>query len=146
LDQPKDKNTILLAIADAATLKAVFEMLQLEGYRVLGCTNLKCARCIFAAMRPEIAVMDYHLPDGDAGQFLEAAKRTKPHMKCIVLAEAAHFALARSVTGDFADLVMAKPLEETAFRTFVRACRESLRSRRKEPGRARSAGPSGDDQ
>jgi DNA-binding NtrC family response regulator len=131
LDQPRDEDTILLASGEPATLKAAFEMLQLEGYKVLGCTNLKCMGCILAAVSPQIVMFDYHLPDGDAGQFLANAKRANPQIKCIVLTDAGHFDQVARATRDLAELVISKPLEEMAFRTFVRACRESLQSRRK---------------
>lgn len=130
LDHPNAPDYILLAAAEPATLKAAFELLQLEGFRVLGCTNVKCARCILAAVGPEIAVLDYHLPDGDAGRFLEAAKRAHPRLKCVVLTDAAHFDVVASATRNLAELVVAKPLEEQAFRNAVRAFRESLRDRR----------------
>ena len=138
--QPREKDNILLATAESATLKAAFEMLQSEGYSVLGCTSLRCARCIFAALMPGIAVVDYVLPEGDAGDLLKRAKQRDRELKCIVLADARHLSRARNAVRDLGFRVVAKPLEERAFRHWLRVNRDSLRRRGQTRSRSARSG------
>ena len=135
MNQSTDKDKVLLATDEPATLKVATEILQLEGYKVLGCTSLKWACGLLDAADPEIAVVDYHLGDSTAVQFLEAAKRANPEMQCLVLAELEQRNSVVGATRDLAEQVVSKPVDAGVFRSAVRACREGLHSRRRELAR-----------
>jgi len=47
--------------------------------------NLKSAYEIVEADAPDLAIIDFDLPDGDALQFLAGLKRMNAALKCIVL-------------------------------------------------------------
>lgn len=135
MEQPGNREKVVLATADAATLKTASELMVRESYTLLGCTTLRSARACLAASGPELAVVDYHLPEGGARQILEMAKRVNPNMKCIVLAEPASFGLAAGATGGLAEHVVTKPLQPALLQAFLEVCRKSLLKRRRELAR-----------
>jgi len=80
-----NKAKVLLVDDDPVILAAVSEFMRLEGHTVLQASTLKAAISIMEREAPDLGVVYYDLPDGDALQYLAAVKTAHPTMKNIVL-------------------------------------------------------------
>ena len=65
---------VLVVEDDAASLKALTRLLILEGYEVLGATNLQEAAAQLV-WQPDFILLDLMLPDGSGLDFLSAVRR-----------------------------------------------------------------------
>jgi len=77
------KAKVLLLDDDPMILMALAEFLQLEGYSTVHAANLKSGYAAVEAHTPDLAIIDFDLPDGDALEFLAGLKRMNAGMKCI---------------------------------------------------------------
>src|SRR5579863_4419577 len=68
------KAKVLIIDDDPALLSALKEYIQHEGHAVTPAPNLKAAYDALENDAPDLAILDYQLPDGDALQFLSAIK------------------------------------------------------------------------
>ncbi len=74
-----NKAKILLIDDDPAILAAVAEYLQIQGYLVQQVTALKTAYEALEKDIPDIVIIDYQLPDGDAIEFLRERSSSLPN-------------------------------------------------------------------
>jgi DNA-binding response OmpR family regulator len=67
---PLTKAKVLLIDDDPVILGAITEFLRHEGYSVVQAADLKSAYATLESAAPDIAVVDFDLPDGNALDFL----------------------------------------------------------------------------
>lgn len=126
------KAKILVIDDDPAMLEAVTEFLRLEGYTVVPAADLKTAYAAVDADAPDVGVVDYDLPDGDALQFLANLRSMNAMLKCIVLTGYGTIDLAVKATKVGAEQFLTKPVQFSVLGAAVRACLEAQKNQRKQ--------------
>ena len=99
----------VLVIEDDPEIRAIAcELLQAEGLETLGVGSLREAlRTIERGVRPSVAVIDAHLPDGSGVAFCRRLKAADPAVRCLLFSSESDLpALARAAQ---ADTFLAKP-------------------------------------
>lgn len=125
------KAKVLVVDDDSLVLSAVTGLLQLEGYSVVQCSDLASAYRQLEVDPPDLAVIDFHLPDGDALQFLSAAKNLSPITRCIVLTGHGTIDLAVRTIKEGAEQFLTKPVQSDVLIATVSACLGRQQDQRK---------------
>lgn len=90
----------------------------------------------FEAVRPDAAVLDYQLPDGDALTLLERLRATDPGLPAILLTGHGSIELAVEAMRHGADHFLTKPADPEALVAILDRCISSRRRQRRERARA----------
>ena len=128
---------ILIIDDDAVILRTLREYLQLEGYQVVEAGSLKSAYNVIENDPPDVVIIDFHLPDGDALQFLAATRNMTVPMCSIVLTGHGTIDLAVRAIKEGAEQFITKPVQLAVLGTCVRACVENQQNKRKQLAGAR---------
>ncbi len=123
---------------DPVILSAVSEFLRMEGYFVVQAANLKSAYQALELDTPDVAVIDFDLPDGSALDFLGSLKSMNFPLKCIVLTGHGSIDLAVKAIKEGAEQFLTKPVQFSVLMTAVRSCLESQQNQRKQLARKMS--------
>ncbi|HXB22651.1 MAG TPA: sigma-54 dependent transcriptional regulator [Candidatus Solibacter sp.] len=129
---------ILVIDDDVVILRTLNEYLQEEGYNVVRAGSLKAAYGVIEKDPPDVVIIDFHLPDGDALQFLSTAKNMTVPICSIVLTGHGTIDLAVRAIKEGAEQFITKPVELAALGTCVRACVERQQTKRKQLAGARN--------
>jgi len=129
------KAKILLIDDDPAIRAALAEYLELNGYGTVQASDLKAAYHALENGAPDLAIIDYELPDGDALQFLTALRNTNATTKCIVLTGHGTIDLAVKAIKEGAEQFITKPVQLSVLTSYVRACLEHQQNQRKQLAR-----------
>lgn len=130
-----NKARILLMDDDPAILSAVSEFLRLEGYDIVEAQDLRSAYRVLETEAPDIAVIDFDLPDGNALQFLGSLKSMNLLLKCIVLTGHGSIDLAVKAIKEGADQFLTKPVQFSVLLSAVRTCLQNQQNYRKQLAR-----------
>jgi DNA-binding NtrC family response regulator len=130
-----NKATVLLVDDDPAILAAVSEFLQMEEYAVTQAADLKSAYVALEADTPDIAVIDFDLPDGNALDFLAALKSMNLPLKCIVLTGHGSIDLAVRAIKEGAEQFLTKPVQFSVLIAAVGTCLQNQQNHRKQLAR-----------
>jgi len=130
-----NKAKVLLIDDDPVILTAIAEFLGMDGHKIIQAANLKSAYRLLEVEAPDLAVVDYSLPDGDAIDFLTATRNTNPSMQSIVLTGNATVDLAVKAIKEGAEHFLTKPIELAVLAATVRSCLESQQNQRNELAR-----------
>jgi DNA-binding NtrC family response regulator len=130
-----NKAKVLLMDDDPVLLSAVSEFLRLEGYSIVQAGNLKSAYQVLESEAPDLAVIDFDLPDGNALDFLAGLKSMNLPLKCIVLTGHGSIDLAVKAIKDGADQFLTKPVQFSVLIAAVRTCLQSQQHQRKQLAR-----------
>ncbi len=123
---------ILFIDDDPAIQAAVAEYLQIQGYVVQQVTALKAAYEALEKDTPDIVIIDYQLPDGDAIEFLRAIRSMNAPTKCIVLTGYGTIDLAVRATKEGAEQFVTKPVQLSVLASYVKSCLEKQQQQRKQ--------------
>lgn len=108
-----NKMTRALLIDDHALFRSSLAML-LEhslGYTIVKtCDTLNGVKTIIEQLDPEIILLDYHMPDGDALAVGQAIKRRHPEIKLLYLTGTQSGAVLNQLVGSNADGVLHKEI------------------------------------
>ena len=129
---------ILVVDDDTAILRTLNEYLQLEGYEVVEADSLKSAYGVIEKDPPDVVIIDFHLPDGDALQFLSTVKNMTAPMCSVVLTGQGTIDLAVRAIKEGAEQFITKPVQLSVLGTCVRACLENQQNKRKQLAGARN--------
>jgi len=129
------KAKVLLLDDDPMILMALAEFLQLEGYSTVHAANLKSGYAAVEAHTPDLAIIDFDLPDGDALEFLAGLKRMNAGMKCIVLTGHGSIDLAVKAIKEGAEQFLTKPVMFSALLSAVRNCVQNQQNHRSQLAR-----------
>ncbi|HRP96660.1 MAG TPA: sigma-54 dependent transcriptional regulator [Rhodocyclaceae bacterium] len=105
------RNKILIVDDEAGVRFGVRDFLEAHGYDVLEAQNCREAEAVFQSGRPDAAVVDYRLPDGNALELLERLKRIEPHVPVVILTAYGTIELAVRAIKEGAEHFLTKPLE-----------------------------------
>jgi DNA-binding NtrC family response regulator len=133
------KRNLLIIDDDRAICLAVKDYFESKGFDVVTVDTLAAAQIAFRSRRPDVAVVDYMLPDGDALQLLERFKAVDPNVPVIVLTGHASVDLAVRAIQEGASHFLTKPVKLPALETVVERALEDDSMRRQDLAR-RSAG------
>lgn len=133
-----NKANVLLMDDDPVILSTLSEFLRLEGYFVVQAGNLKSAYEALERSTPDVAVIDFDLPDGSALDFLAGLKNMNLALKCIVLTGHGSIDLAVRAIKEGAEQFLTKPVQFSVLMTALRSCLESQQNQRKQLARKMS--------
>jgi DNA-binding NtrC family response regulator len=123
---------ILVMDDDPAIVMAVSEFLRLDGYNVVQAGSLRSAYSMVESETPDLAVIDFDLPDGNALDFLGGLKRMHYPLKCIVLTGHGSIDLAVKAIKEGAEQFLTKPAQLSVLSAAVRTCLQNQQNQRKQ--------------
>lgn len=127
---------ILLVEDDVSVRRPVRRFLERSGFDVCEADTAASAPTVFRRERPDLVLLDYNLPDGDALEVLPRLKSMAPDIPVIILTGYGTIERAvQSVKGG-ADDFLTKPIE---LAELARILERALRHRRAGPPRERTA-------
>jgi DNA-binding NtrC family response regulator len=132
----------LLIVDDDAQLRsALSTFLRRQGHNVLEAGDCREARRLDQHENPDLLVVDYQLPDGDAFDLLTAVRERDPEARVIVLTGVGTIELAVRAIKSGAEHFLTKPVDVESLEVLVRRTLEGQRERRQrvstEHGRSR---------
>ena len=131
---------ILLVDDEAGVRHGVRDFLQAKGYEVDEASTCQEAEAVFRAGRPDAAIIDYRLPDGNALDLLPRLRSTDPGVPLLVLTGHGSIDLAVRAVKEGAEQFLTKPVELPALLIVLERLFDNQRSRKKElAGRSRLA-------
>ena len=126
------RNTTVLIVDDEAAVRsALRDSFEVEGYQVLEASNSAGAEVEFRSRRPDAAILDYRLPDGDALRLMARLKLIDPSVPAFIVTGYPSIDLAVRSTKLGAEYFLAKPIDFSKLRKFVDV---SVGSTNKRPG------------
>jgi DNA-binding NtrC family response regulator len=129
------KKTILLVDDDSVIRQSVALYLEAKGFVVLEAADCASAQIVFRSKRPDAAVIDYALPDGDALELLERFRSVDPECPVIVLTGHASVDLAVRAIQEGASHFLTKPVELPALQVVLERMLENEKLRRQDTAR-----------
>ncbi len=111
---------ILVIDDDDQTRAMLDELLREEGYEVVSAQSLAAARELFGRTAPDVALLDWQLPDGDGMQFLPELKRHWPELQIIMLTGYATFDVAVEAVKQGAFHFQSKPFHPESLSLLIR--------------------------
>jgi len=123
---------ILLVEDDEELRYAYATHLTANGFLVDEAADSAGAHRRFAATRPDVAVLDFRLPDGDAFDLLRKFKDLEPTVPIIVLTGFGSMELGVSLIRGGAEQCLAKPVESSALLMIVHKLLENSRNQQKQ--------------
>ena len=123
----------ILLVEDDDELRHVYAThLAANGFVVEEAQDLSAARKSLEATRPDIAILDYRLPDGTALDLLAKFKEVEPTVPIIVLTGFGSMELGVSLIKSGAEQCLAKPVEPSALLMIVHKLVENSRNHQKQ--------------
>jgi DNA-binding NtrC family response regulator len=113
------KKTLLVVDDDPTIRMAVKMFFEGKQFEVVAAGSMSEAQIAFRSRRPDAAVIDYVLPDGDALQLLERFRAIDPHCPVIVLTGHGSVDLAVRAIQEGASHFLTKPVKLDALETIV---------------------------
>jgi DNA-binding NtrC family response regulator len=111
---------------------AIRDFLEGKGYEVDEAGSCQAAQEAFRGSRPDAAILDYMLADGNAVELLPRLKAIDPGVGLIVLTGFGSIDLAVAAVKEGADHFLTKPVELPALQVILERVLDLSRSRRKE--------------
>lgn len=100
-----------------------------NGYEVMGADSVARARKVLDVSRPDAAIVDYRLPDGDGLELLETLKAIDPSIPVVILTAHGSIDLAVRAIKEGAEQFLTKPVELPALLVLVERTLEHRRNR-----------------
>jgi DNA-binding NtrC family response regulator len=122
---------VLLVEDDEELRYAYAAHLTANGFLVEEAGDIAAAHKSFAATRPDVAVLDFRLPDGTALDLLPRFKELDPTVPIIVLTGFGSMELGVSLIKNGAEQCLAKPIEASALLMIVHKLLENSRNQQK---------------
>jgi PAS domain S-box-containing protein len=105
------KSRVLIVEDDKDLRETISEGFKEHGCLVSEASDGKQALSLFEEISPEIVILDYHLPNGDGDQLLEAFKSPQSHAAVLITTGDPNPDLAVKVTRKGADAFIRKPFK-----------------------------------
>jgi DNA-binding NtrC family response regulator len=132
--QGPPKAHILLVEDDPAVRVGVREYLKASGLEVSEADSCAAAQALFQSVRIDIAIMDYHLPDGNGVNLVTAFKAIDRDVPIIVLTGHGSIELAVRTIQAGAEQFLTKPVDLPSLMIVIEKCLENGRNRRQIAG------------
>jgi DNA-binding NtrC family response regulator len=121
---------VILVVEDEARQRAALaEFLSARGQKVLTAGNCLEAEHICRTQRPDAAILDYELPDGNALDLMTRVKTIDPTMPIIILTGQGSIQLAVEAVKLGADQFLTKPVDLTTLYVLLQRSLENHRTR-----------------
>jgi DNA-binding NtrC family response regulator len=131
----------VLVIDDEAAIRfGIREFLGAHGYEVDEADSCRAAEELFRRNRPDIVVLDYILPDGDALTLLPRLRAVDATVPLIILTAHGSIDLAVRAVKEGAEQFLTKPVELASLQVILQRLLEDRRIRRRQlAGQSREA-------
>ena len=137
------KHKILLIDDEPSVRAPIRRYLEAHGFEVQEAPTLQSGEASFRADRPDLAVLDFMLPDGDALDLLPRLRATDPEVPLIVLTGHGSIDLAVRTVKEGAEHFLTKPVELAALVALIERTLEQQRTRRRDQAARRVQGSVG---
>jgi len=126
------KSRILLVDDEAGVRQAIRRYLEAQGFLVSEAADCRTAEEAFLGDRPDIAIVDYSLPDGNALELLPRLKSADSEFPVIILTGFGSIDLAVRAIKEGADHFLTKPVELKALAVILERLIAARRERRRQ--------------
>lgn len=126
------KDRILLVEDELAVRETLSDFLQSRNYDVLATGTSAGAEQLWRAGRPDAAVLDYSLPDGNALDLIPRLKAIDATIPLIILTGYGSIDLAVEAVKLGAEHFLTKPIELATLSLMLQRCLENQRNRQKQ--------------
>jgi len=123
------KTRVLLIDDEQDLLSAVQELLELNDLEVSSGNSCADAERLWRASRPDVAILDYVLPDGNAMDLIQKFKDSDATVPVIILTGQGTIDLAVNALKGGADNFLTKPANPSALLAVIDRCLENSRNR-----------------
>ena len=123
---------ILLVDDDDDLRQAYAAHLTSHGFVVEEAEDIAGAQRIFRATRPDLAIVDFRLPDGTALELVPSFKEFEPTIPIVVLTGFGSMELGVSLIRSGAEQCLSKPIEASALLMIVNKVLENSRNQQKQ--------------
>lgn len=123
------RNKIFVVDDEAGIRFALRDFLETHGYEVEEADSCRAAVALFQTTRPDVALLDYRLDDGNALELLPRLKAIYPTVPLIVLTAHASIDLAVQAIKEGAEQFLTKPLELPTLLVMIQRLLEEQRNR-----------------
>ena len=122
---------VLLVDDEAGVRFGVRDFLETHGFEVVEADSVAEAERLFRSKRPEVSVVDYALPDGDALELLPRLRALDPSAAVVILTAHGSIELAVRAIKQGAEQFLTKPVELAALRLILERLVERQRAERR---------------
>lgn len=125
------ESKILIVDDEVSVRFGIRDFLESKGYEVEEAVDCKSALEVFQSARPDVVVIDYLLPDGNALEILPRLKAIDPDVPVVVLTGHGTIDLAVRAIKEGAEQFLTKPVELPALEIILQRLAENLRNRQR---------------
>ncbi len=129
------RHAILLVDDDAGVRFGVRDFLELHGYAVDEATSCQTGEAAFRATRPDLAILDYSLPDGNALDLLPRLRNADAAVPLVILTGNGTIDLAVRAIKEGAEHFLTKPVDLETLRVVVERLLENQRNQKRQMAR-----------
>lgn len=126
------KSKLLLIDDEPGPRFGVQKFLEAHGYEVVAAETCHQAVDAFRIDRPELVILDYALPDGNALDLLPQIKEIDANASIVILTGHGSIDLAVRAIKEGADQFLTKPVELSSLLVLLERCLENQRNRRRQ--------------
>jgi DNA-binding NtrC family response regulator len=124
------RKRILVIDDEAAVRFGLRDFLETHGYEVLEAESCRQALDVFLTARPDAAIVDFRLADGDALSLLPRMREIDPNVPLVVLTAHGSIDLAVQAIKEGAEQFLTKPIELPALQVILRRLLDAGRAQR----------------
>ncbi|HKS75316.1 MAG TPA: sigma-54 dependent transcriptional regulator [Terriglobales bacterium] len=125
------KDRVLVVENDVPVREAIAEFFRRSNYEVIATGTCVAAEQLLRSTRPDAAILDYSLPDGNALELIPRLKAIEPMVPLVILTAYGSIDLAVEAVKLGAEHFLTKPAELGALLLVIQRCVEIHRERRK---------------
>jgi DNA-binding NtrC family response regulator len=126
------RNKVLLVDDDEGVRFGIRDFLETHGYEVEEAQGCGRAQELFLSFQPDVAIIDYRLPDGTALELMPRLKAIDPGIPLVVLTGHGSIDLAVRAIKEGAEQFFTKPIELPALLIMLQRLLENQRNRQKQ--------------
>jgi DNA-binding NtrC family response regulator len=128
------RNKVLLVEDERGVRFGIRNFLIGRDYDVIEAENLKDGEEAFRLQRPDIAILDYSLPDGNALDVLPRLKASDPSIPVIILTGHGSIDLAVRAIKEGAEQFLTKPVQMQTLLVIIERLLDNQRVRQRDQG------------
>lgn len=126
----------ILVVEDEPIVRfGIRDFLESKGFEVEEAGTMEQARALFQRTRPDVVVLDYKLPDGNALDLLEELRGVDANVPVVLLTGHGSIDLAVKAIKEGAENFLTKPVELPALAIVLERALENQRNRRRQVAR-----------
>jgi DNA-binding NtrC family response regulator len=126
------RDRILIVEDEEAIRDAISTFLTGKGFETAICETCEEAEQFLRSFRPDVAILDYNLPDGNALDLMSRARSVDPSLPVIILTGHGSIDLAVQAVKQGADQFLTKPADLPTLSVLVQRLVENQRNKHKQ--------------